>query len=117
MPFDASCPVCRTAEIVCTKWTLLVVRELAEGRCRFCELERALTGISPRTLSVRLRELEREGIVKRTGGAAGSSRRTYALTAKGLDLLPIIADMKAYGERWLLGDRQGGEVDRQTLAA
>ena len=66
MPVDASCPVCRTAEIVCGKWTLLLVRELAEGCSRFCELERSLAGISPRTLSLRLRALEEEGIVERS---------------------------------------------------
>ena len=65
MAYDASCPVCRTAEIVCGKWTLLVIRDLADGRSRFCELERSLQGISPRTLSLRLRALEEEGIVKR----------------------------------------------------
>ena len=55
-----ACPVCRTAEIVCGKWTLLIIRDLAEGRSRFCELERSLQGISPRTLSLRLRALEEE---------------------------------------------------------
>src|ERR1700755_2065609 len=63
---DPDCPVCRTADIVCGKWTLLIVRELAEGCSRFCELERSLTGISPRTLSLRLRALEEEGIVARS---------------------------------------------------
>ena len=62
MAVDSSCPVCRTADIVCGKWTLLLVRDLSEGRSRFCELERSLTGISPRTLSLRLRALEEEGI-------------------------------------------------------
>ena len=61
MAVDETCPVCRTAEIVCGKWTLLLVRDLAEGRSRFCELERSLAGISPRTLSLRLRALEEEG--------------------------------------------------------
>ena len=49
MAVDETCPVCRTAEIVCGKWTLLLVRDLAEGRSRFCELERSLAGISPRS--------------------------------------------------------------------
>src|SRR5436309_693774 len=62
---DETCPVCATAEIVCGKWTLLLVRDLSEGRSRFCELERSLAGISPRTLSLRLRALEEEGIVER----------------------------------------------------
>ena len=55
---DDVCPVCATAELVCAKWTILVIRDLAEGRSRFCELERSLAGISPRTLSLRLRALE-----------------------------------------------------------
>ena len=62
---NSDCPVCRTADIVCGKWTLLVIRDLAESRARFCELERSLEGISPRTLSLRLRALEEEGIVAR----------------------------------------------------
>jgi DNA-binding HxlR family transcriptional regulator len=101
MAVDETCPVCRTAEIVCGKWTLLLVRELAEGRSRFCELERALTGISPRTLSLRLRALEDEGIVERQTYAEVPPRVEYALTAKGNALLPIIDDMRTYGERWL----------------
>ncbi|MBA2637784.1 MAG: helix-turn-helix transcriptional regulator [Solirubrobacterales bacterium] len=91
---DEACPVCRTAEVVCGKWTLLLVRDLAEGRSRFCELERSLQGISPRTLSLRLRALEDEGIVERQG-------LDYALTEKGSALLPIIDGMRAYGARWL----------------
>jgi DNA-binding HxlR family transcriptional regulator len=101
MPVDDSCPVCRTADIVCGKWTLLLVRELAEGRSRFCELERSLTGISPRTLSLRLRALEEEDIVERSTYAAVPPRVEYALTEKGLALIPIIEDMRTYGERWL----------------
>lgn len=101
MAIDATCPVCRTAEIVCGKWTLLLVRDLAEGCSRFCELERSLAGISPRTLSLRLRALEEEGIVERRTYGEVPPRVEYALTAKGQALLPIIEDMRAYGERWL----------------
>jgi DNA-binding HxlR family transcriptional regulator len=101
---DASCPVCRTADIVCGKWTLLLVRDLAEGRSRFCELERSLQGISPRTLSLRLRALEDEGIVERHTYAEVPPRVEYALTPKGLALLPIIEGMREYGIRWLGGE-------------
>ena len=90
-----------TAEIVCGKWTLLLVRELSEGRSRFCELERSLAGISPRTLSLRLRALEEEGIVERHTFAEVPPRVEYQLTDKGRDLLPIIESMRAYGERGL----------------
>ncbi len=93
--------MCLTAEIVCSKWTLLLVRDLSEGHSRFCELERSLAGISPRTLSLRLRALEEEGIVERQTFGEVPPRVEYALTEKGRALLPIIDDMRAYGEDWL----------------
>src|ERR1700751_2219412 len=101
---NESCPVCRTAEIVCGKWTLLVIRDLAEGRSRFCELERSLHGISPRTLSLRLRALEEEGIVARQTYPEVPPRVEYALTDKGRALVPLIEDMRRYGIEWLCGD-------------
>ena len=104
---NESCPVCRTAEIVCGKWTLLVIRDLAEGRSRFCELERSLHGISPRTLSLRLRALEEEGIVERQTFPEVPPRVEYALTDKGRALVPLIEDMRAYGLQWLLEDCDG----------
>jgi DNA-binding HxlR family transcriptional regulator len=104
MAVDESCPVCRTADIICGKWTLLLIRDLAEGMSRFCELERSLSGISPRTLSLRLRALEEEGVVERHTYAEVPPRVEYALTAKGRALLPIIDDMRAYGEEWLAAE-------------
>jgi DNA-binding HxlR family transcriptional regulator len=101
---DPTCPVCRTADVVCGKWTLLLVRDLAEGCSRFCELERSLAGISPRTLSLRLRALEEEGIVERRTYAEVPPRVEYELTEKGRDLLPIIESMREYGSRWLNAD-------------
>src|SRR6201992_3834446 len=110
MAYDASCPVCRTAEIVCGKWTLLVIRDLADGRSRFCELERSLAGISPRTLSLRLRALEEEGIVERQTFPEVPPRVEYILTPKGRALVPLIESMRAYGREWL-GDECGEERD------
>jgi DNA-binding HxlR family transcriptional regulator len=112
MPVDDTCPVCRTAEIVCGKWTLLLVRDLSEGRSRFCELERSLAGISPRTLSLRLRALEEEGIVERHTYPEVPPRVEYALTEKGEALVPLIDDMRTYGERWL-----GGDCEQSARAA
>jgi DNA-binding HxlR family transcriptional regulator len=103
MASSDTCPVCRTAEIVCGKWTLLLVRDLAEGRSRFCELERSLEGISPRTLSLRLRALEEEGILERQTFPEVPPRVEYALTEKGRALAPLIEDMRAYGLAWLAG--------------
>lgn len=101
---NSQCPVCRTAEVVCGKWTLLLIRDLADGSSRFCELERSLEGISPRTLSLRLRALEEEGIVARHTYPEVPPRVEYALTVKGEALVPLIDDMRKYGTRWLLAD-------------
>jgi DNA-binding HxlR family transcriptional regulator len=101
---DRTCPVCRTAEIVCGKWTLLVIRDLADGRSRFCELERSLAGISPRTLSLRLRALEEAGIVERQTFPEVPPRVEYVLTDKGRALAPLIEDMRTYGREWLSGE-------------
>ena len=98
---DETCPVCATANIICGKWTILVIRDLAAGRTRFCELERSLAGISPRTLSLRLRALEEEGMVERHTFPEVPPRVEYSLTVKGRALLPLIEDMRSYGKEWL----------------
>ncbi len=95
------CPVCATAELVCAKWTVLVIRDLAEGRSRFCELERSLAGISPRTLSLRLRALEEHGVVERHTYPEVPPRVEYALTEKGEALTPLVEAMRTYGREWL----------------
>jgi DNA-binding HxlR family transcriptional regulator len=98
---DETCPVCATADIICGKWTILVIRDLADSNARFCELERSLEGISPRTLSLRLRALEEQGIVARQTYAEVPPRVEYSLTAKGRALAPLIEDMRRYGREWL----------------
>lgn len=101
MADDTTCPVCATADLICGKWTILIIRDLTEGRSRFCELERSLAGISPRTLSLRLRALEEEGIVERETFPEVPPRVEYSLTEKGHALLPIIEDMRRYGREQL----------------
>jgi|SRR5215213_6726199 len=112
---NANCPVCRTAEVVCGKWTLLIIRDLAVGSARFCELERSLEGISPRTLSLRLRALEEEGIIARHTYPEVPPRVEYALTEKGEALVPLIEDMRHYGKRWLGLDVD--EVEETSVVA
>src|ERR1700755_3189232 len=112
---DPTCPICATADIIRGKWTILVIRDLAEGRSRFCELERSLTGISPRTLSLRLRALEEQGIVERHTYPEVPPRVEYSLTPKGEALVPLIDDMRAYGTRWLL--EEAGEPAERAAAA
>ena len=101
-----TCPVCATADLICGKWTILIIRDLAAGCSRFCELERSLSGISPRTLSLRLRALEEEGIVLRRTFPEVPPRVEYTLTSKGMALLPLIEDMRRYGREWLKRERR-----------
>jgi DNA-binding HxlR family transcriptional regulator len=119
MEIDQTCPVCQTAEIISGKWTLLIIRDLAEGRSRFCELERSLEGISPRTLSLRLRVLEAEGIIQRRTYPEVPPRVEYALTPKGQALVPMIDHMRRYGRQWLHsgGNGRGVTAEHQPEAA
>jgi DNA-binding HxlR family transcriptional regulator len=114
---DPTCPVCATADIICGKWTILVIRDLAEGRSRFCELERSLQGISPRTLSLRLRALEEEGVVVRQTFPEVPPRVEYALTDKGRALVPIIESMRAYGTEWLGAEGSCAEAPEPVVVA
>jgi len=100
---DATCSVAACAEIIGAKWTALLVHDLSEGPRRFSELERACPGISPRTLSERLRVLEEQEIVVRRSYNETPPRVEYELTAKGEALLPIIAQMRRFGHDWLVG--------------
>jgi DNA-binding HxlR family transcriptional regulator len=98
---DDTCPVARTAAVIGSKWTLLVIRDLATGTKRFNELEKSLAGISAKTLSERLRSLEQEGILNRQAFAEIPPRVEYSLTEKGRALLSLIESMREYGQRWL----------------
>jgi len=95
---DESCSVAACAEIIGAKWTALLVHDLSEGPRRFSELEHSCAGISPRTLSERLRALEDE----RHSYAESPPRVEYELTAKGDALLPIIEEMRRFGHSWLV---------------
>jgi len=91
------CPVQRALSLVGAKWTLLILHELMERTRRFSELERALSGASPKVLSERLRELELAGLVTRTVHAEVPPRVEYALTDQGRALHPIIDSLGAWG--------------------
>ena len=99
---DEDCAVACTAEIIGAKWTALVVHDLSEGPRRFSDLERALPGISPRTLSERLRVLEQDGILIRKSYAESPPRVEYELSPKGESLLPILEAMRLFGHEWLV---------------
>jgi DNA-binding HxlR family transcriptional regulator len=98
---DEECAVACTADIIGSKWTAIIVHDLSEGPRRFSELERSCPGISPRTLSERLRVLEQEGIIEKH---AEPRRAEYELTEKGTALLPVIHEMSRFGRAWLVED-------------
>jgi len=98
------CAVAASAEILGAKWTAILVHDLSEGPRRFSELERSCSGISPRTLSERLRVLEEEGILVRRSYAESPPRVEYELTDKGEALLPIIDAMREFGREWLFAE-------------
>lgn len=97
-----TCPVLKTADIISGKWTLLVLRDLSVGINRFSALERSLSGISPKTLSERLKTLEKAGIITRKSYAEVPPRVEYSLTEMGRDLIPLIDHMREYGAKWLM---------------
>jgi DNA-binding HxlR family transcriptional regulator len=115
---NLGCPVARTAELIGNKWTPLIIRDLVKGEKRFSELERSLRGISPKTLSERLKKLEDASVVNRTCFAEVPPRVEYTLTEKGFALLPVIESMRSYGKEWLpeCDDDEEAGVDVPELA-
>jgi DNA-binding HxlR family transcriptional regulator len=91
------CPVAMAAEILCTRWTMVLLRELIAGPTRFNELRRSLPRMSPSLVSRRLKQLESAGIVAQ---ASGPHLSTYQLTASGRELGPIVEAFGTWGERW-----------------
>jgi len=110
---DVSCPVQRTAQVLDGKWTTLVLRDLLGGKKRYSELQRSLTGISPRLLAARLRALEEQGLVVRTVYATVPPTTEYVLTPQGQAVMPVVQAMAAYGATLLAQDAQ----TRQSRAA
>ena len=88
--YDMTCPVARTLDIIGERWTVLILRDLfREGPRRFQDFERSLAGISPNTLSARLKRLEEHTIVSRRFYEQHPPRAEYELTDKGRELGPF----------------------------
>lgn len=94
---DGTCPVARAVAVLDGKWTMLVVRDLLGGPRRFGELRESLAGISPKTLTDRLRELEAAGLVVRTMYPEIPPRVEYRLTERGQDLRSVLAALGRFG--------------------
>lgn len=92
--------VAEALSILGNKWTALIVLELSLGPNRFSKLEHCLKGISPRTLSQRLDDLEQKKLITKKSFAEVPPRVEYELTLKGRDLIPILKSMAAWGDKY-----------------
>jgi DNA-binding HxlR family transcriptional regulator len=106
------CPVSKAAEVLCQRWTPLIVRELLSGSTRFNEIRRAVPTCSPALLSKRLKELEVAGVVERSSIDAGPC---YTLTEAGRELFPIIQGLGVWGQRWARSDYGPDDLDPGLL--
>jgi DNA-binding HxlR family transcriptional regulator len=100
VPYDMRCPIARTLDIVGERWTILILRDLVvDGPRKFQDFERSLIGISPNTLSARLKRLEDAGVVQRRFYAQHPPRAEYVLTEKGEELRPVLKALLDWGKR------------------
>lgn len=91
------CPVSRASDVLSGKWTTLIVRDLLSGRKRYSQLQRSLSGISPRMLAARLSMLEEAGLITKTIYPTVPPKTEYELTAAGRRIEPVILAMAAFG--------------------
>jgi DNA-binding HxlR family transcriptional regulator len=99
--YNQFCPVAMAAEILCTRWTMVLLRELVSGSTRFNELRRGVPRMSPALLSKRLKDLEAAGIVERRPVQAEPDVFEYTLTRAGRDLHPVVVAVGEWGQKWV----------------
>jgi DNA-binding HxlR family transcriptional regulator len=109
------CPVAMAAEILCTRWTVVLLRELIAGSTRFNDLRRGVPRMSPALLSQRLKDLEAAGIVARTASVSDPGIFEYHLTVSGRELGPIIEAFGVWGQRRIEADLSLKHLDVQLL--
>ena len=96
--FDSNCPTRQVLDCIADKWTVLIIRRLADGTLRFAQLRRAVDGISQKVLTNTLRELERDGIVTRRIYASVPPKVEYSLTPLGRSLCILVAGICDWAE-------------------
>jgi DNA-binding HxlR family transcriptional regulator len=109
------CPVAMAAEVLCTRWTIVLLRELVAGSTRFNDLRRGMPRMSPALLSRRLKELEKAGIVVRKRPRAAAGVYEYHLSEAGRELEPIIEAFGTWGQRWIEKEPSLQNLDAQLL--
>jgi len=109
------CPVAMAAEVLCTRWTVVLLRELIAGSTRFNDLRRGVPRMSPALLSQRLKDLEVAGIVARESSASEPGIFEYRLTPAGKELGPIVDAFGVWGQRRIKADLSLNNLDAQLL--
>lgn len=109
------CPVAMAAEVLCCRWTLLVVRELMLGSSRFNDLRRGVPRMSTALLAKRLKELEAAGIVVRKRATGAAEGHEYHLTPAGQELRPIVEAVGTWGQRWVTTEASLRNLDAKLL--
>jgi DNA-binding HxlR family transcriptional regulator len=108
------CPVAKAAEVLTTRWTPLILRELISGSRRFNEIHRGVPLMSRALLSQRLKDLERVGVIHRVG-KLGAQSVEYRLTRSGEELEPIITAMGEWGRKWVESALEDDDWDAGVL--
>jgi DNA-binding HxlR family transcriptional regulator len=109
------CPVAMAAELLCTRWTVVLLRELIAGSTRFNDLRRGVPKMSPTLLSQRLRDLEAAGIIERRKLRSAKGLYEYRLTESGEDLRPVIDAMGFWGQKWVQAKQSLKNLDPSLL--
>src|SRR5438552_14547149 len=113
--YQQFCPVAMAAEILCPRWTIVVLREMIAGSTRFNELRRGVPRMSPALLSQRLKELEAAGILAHAASASDPGVFEYQLTASGRELGPIVEAFGLWGQRRIEAELSLQHLDVQLL--
>src|SRR6476620_1396876 len=109
------CPVAMAAEILCTRWTVVLLRELIAGSTRFNDLRRGVPRMSPALLSQRLKELESAGVIRRAASPTEPGVFEYQLTAAGRELEPLVQAFGIWGQRWIESEPSLQHLDAPLL--
>ena len=109
------CPLAMASDILCSRWTMMLLSELISGTTRFNDLRRGLPRMSPALLSKRLKDLESAGLVKRSRSGDGSDLYEYSLTQAGLAVEPIVDAMGDWGHRWVTTQATMAHLDVKLL--
>ena len=109
------CPVAMAAEVLCTRWTMIVLREMIAGSTRFNDLRRGVPRMSPALLSQRLKQLEEAGVIQRTRVRGAPDLYEYQLSKAGRELQPLIEGFGVWGQRWVETRATLRNLDPQLL--